>query len=221
MESATNHSDKWLPNNKTKTMNKLSTYSVFLLLFYLISCGQNSQSTYKNYSDFEVETDQCLDRWLESKDVDINELKDIFENYFTDANISDSKDPLSKQYKDILKFWEYPTKQFPIFSEKKRVIAIQEELKLTNEDILYKNQLSCFATIYLENEKTVDTTSSFYIFGSIVDDVNIIGDISPSLIAGTINMFMDEHDLEKELYQKAIVLMFCFDMALYFSDGRD
>ena len=73
------------------------------------------------------------------------------------------------------KSWEDPKKQFPKYSEKIQVPAIQEKLSLTNVDFIYKNQLICFANLYLENENTVDTT----MFGVIYNyDVCIFNKIA-------------------------------------------
>ena len=58
----------------------------------------STQSSSDSYSNFEIDTDQCLDNWFGSYDIDVKELKKKFEDYFADGNISDSKDPLYKQY---------------------------------------------------------------------------------------------------------------------------
>ncbi len=120
-----------------------------------------------------------------------------------------------------MKFWERPTKQFPIFKNKKKVVEIKEKLGLTKQDILRKKQLDCFTNKYVENRSVVDTTSSYYAFGATLETVREIPDISPGLIAGAINMTMKKEDLKKELYQNTIVLMFCFDMTLYLTDGKE
>ncbi len=192
-----------------------------LIAFTLQSCGQNNNEKYEGYTDLEIDTEKCLDKIFEERGADFNELKIIFENYFSDGQISNSKGPIQKQYEDILAYWERPTRQFPLFKDKYKVIAIKEILGLTEKDISGKTQLDCFTNKYIENIAEVNTTSSFYAFGETLETLKQIPNISPGLVAGAINMSMKKEDLSKELYQKTIVLLFCFDMTLFLTDGRE
>jgi hypothetical protein len=81
--------------------------------------------------------------------------------------------------------------------------------------------LDSFTDKYIENKTKVDTTSSYYAFGASLETIREIPNLSSGLIAGAIKMSMDKKDLKKELYQKTIVLMFCFDMTLFLSDGKE
>lgn len=202
-------------------MRKIRVLVIGLIVLTFQSCGQNSNEKYIGYTDLEIETEKCLDKMFEDKGADFNELKTIFENYFSDGQISNSKDPIEKQYEDILSYWERPTGRFPLFKDKKKVVAIREKLGLTEKDILGKSQLDCFTNKYIENKAEVDTTSSFYAFGATLETLKQIPDISPGLIAGAIKMSMKKEDLKKELYQKTIVLLFCFDMTLFLTDGKE
>ena len=198
-------------------------YMLIIAFFSLTlnSCGQKNEKNYDGYTDLEIETEKCLDKMFGDNGVEWKELKTVFENYFSSGEICNSKDPLEEQYEDILSYWERPTMQFPIFTEKKKVIAIIEKLGLTKQDILKKRQLDCFTNKYIANKSKVDTTSSFYAFGATLETIKEISDISPGLIAGAIKMTMDKSDLKKELYQKTIVLLFCFDMTLFLTDGKE
>lgn len=198
-------------------------YILIIAMFSLIlnSCGQKDERNYDGYTDLEIKTEKCLDKMFGDNNTDWKELKTIFENYFSSGKISNSKDPLEKQYEDILSYWERPTMQFPIFTEKQKVIAIKEKLGMTEQDILKKRQLDCFTNKYIENKSKVDTTSSFYAFGATLETLKEIPNISPGLIAGAIKMTMDKDDLKKELYQKTIVLLYCFDMTLFLTDGKE
>ena len=198
-------------------------YILIIAIFFLTfnSCGQKNEKNYNGYTDLEIKTEKCLDKMFEDNDVDWIELKTIFENYFSSGKISNSKDPLEKQYEDILSYWERPTMQFPIFTEKKKVIEIREKLGLEEQDIKKKKQLDCFTNNYIENKAKVDTTSSFYAYGATLETLKEISDISPGLVAGAIKMTMNKSDLKKELYQKTIVLLFCFDMTLFLTDGKE
>lgn len=202
-------------------MTKIRLILIGLIALTLQSCGQNSTQKYIGYTDLEIETEKCLDKMFADKGADFNELKKIFENYFSDGQISNSKDPIEKQYEDILTYWERPTRQFPLFKDKKKVIAIKEKLGLTEKEILGKTQLDCFTNNYIEYKAEVDTTSSFYAFGVTLETLRQIPDISPGLIAGAIKMTMKKEDLRKQLYQKTIVLLFCFDMTLFLKDGKE
>lgn len=187
------------------------------------SCGQNSNSNtnYYGYNDLEIETEKCLDKMFEEKGLDFKELKTIFENYFSEGQISNSKDPIEKQYENILTYLERPTRQFPLFKDKKKVISIKEKLGLTENDIYSKLQLDCFTNKYLENKTKVDTASSFYVFGATLESLKQMPDISPGITAGALNYSLKKEDLKKELYQKTIVLLFCFDLALFLPDSKE
>jgi TonB family protein len=125
---------------------------------------------------------------------------------------------LARQYQEILNFLESPAKRFPYFKEKGKVNEIRCKLDLTEGDIRSKKQLSCLTDRYLEYKNELDTNSALYLFGVILEAVREEPDISLGLIAKTINTFMDKNNLEKGLYQKAIVLMFIFDMSLFLPD---
>ena len=196
-------------------------YIIFFgLLFSDFSAlGQGLPKEYDNYTELEIEIEKCLDIWIESKNVNWNDLKPIFENYFSTGEIINAKDPIEKQYYDILSYWENPTKKSPIFYNKKKVVDIKNKLSLTKEDIKSKCYLDCFTNKYILNKATIDTNSSLYAFGSTLEAIKTYHDISPGLIAGAIKMEMNKADLKKDLYQKTIVLLFCFDMTLYLTDG--
>jgi len=179
------------------------------------SCGQGLENKYEGYSELEIETEKCLDTWMKSKDVEFNDLITVFENYFVAGEIINVSESIDKQYQLILSYWEKPTKQFPIFEEKKKVIDIKNKLGLSEQDIKLKTQLDCFFNIYIENKANIDTTTSFFVFGSILETIKQVPDISPGLIAGSINSSMNKSDLKKSLYQKLIALMYCFDMSQF------
>lgn len=88
--------------------------------------------------------------------------------------------------------------------------------------MFYKNiQLDCFTNIYIENNSKIDRKSSFYAFGATLETIKNMPNLSLGIIAGAIKMSMDKSDLKKELYQKTIVLIFCFDMTLYLMDEKE
>lgn len=200
-------------------MTKFRVIAHSLIFFTLSACGQNKAND--NYTDLEKKTEVCIDQWFESKKVSWTDLKHSFENYFSSSEITDFKDPVEKQYLDILSYIERPSRQFPIFKDKKKIIAIKNELGLTDQDIYNKNQLDCFTNLYIENKNQVDTTSSYYAFGATFEAIKQIPEISPGLLAGALKMSMNKEDLKKEIYQKTIILMFYFDFTLVLSDGND
>lgn len=103
------------------------------------SYGNDKKEKYKQYTELEIETEKCLDKIFEEKGVNFQELKTVYENYFSSGKISKSTDPLEKQYEDILSYWEHPDRKLPIFKDKKRVVAIKEKLGLSDNDVLQKH----------------------------------------------------------------------------------
>jgi hypothetical protein len=201
-------------------MRKIRVLVIGLIVLAFQSFGQNSNEKYIGYTDLEIETEKCLDKMFEDKGADFKELKTIFENYFSYGQISNSKDPIEKQYEDILSYWERPTGRLPLFKERKKVVAIREKLGLTEKDIIGKSQLDCLTNKYIENKAKVDTASSFCVFGAVLETIKQIPNISLGIIAGVIKMSMKKEDLKKELYQKAIVLLFCFDMTFFMNTKK-
>lgn len=202
-------------------MNKLKLLTLSLTILTFSVCGQTKDKNYDNYTELEKKTDNCLDDWFDSKNVSWTELKVSFENYFSSSEITNPKDSIEKQYLDILSFIERPTRQFPVFKDKKKIIAVKNQLGLSNQDIYYKNQLDCFTNFYVNNKLLVDKTSSYYAFGSSFETIKRVPDISPGLLAGAIKMAMDKKDLKKDLYQKTIVLMYYFNFTLFLKDGNE
>lgn len=206
---------------KSEIMKPLLQLTFILLIGTLVSCNHNKTNDYTGYTALEIEAETCLDEWFESKDVDGDELKTIFENYFNSGDISNRKDSIETQYRDILGYLERPTKQFPLFKDKQKVIASIKKLGLSEENIIEKLQLNCVTNIYLDHKAEIDTLSSFYVLGSMLETIKKVPDISPGLTASAINASIDKANLNKTLYQKTIVLMYCFDMTLFLSDGKE
>lgn len=174
-----------------------------------------------NSAQLEQEAEKCLNAWMSDHGVEWSELKEVFEHYFSDGGITNAEDPLEVQYADILRFIERPPSSFPLFKEKKKVVAARKKLGLTEQQLMVKAQVDCLTDLYMQNKATVDTTSSFYAFGDTFRAVRQVPNISPGLIAGAIYMAMDRSDLSKSLYQKTIALTFCFDMTYFLSDGEE
>ena len=126
--------------------------------------------------------------------------------------------PIEEQYFDILTYFERPTGRFPTFTSKKKVVDIRKKLNISKKDIVAKKHLACFNDMYskLKNEK--DTISSYYVFVVTIETIIQIPNISPGLIAGAIKTQAHKSDLKKELYPKAIILLFVFDMTLFLND---
>ena len=198
-------------------MNILKHIILAVFVGLLIGCGQDKTNQYTGYTSIEIETEKCFDKWLEGNNTEWEELQTIFEDYFILAEVCNRFDAKEKQYQDILNFMEQPTKPFPAFKEKKKVMEIMEKLELSKQDLTTKKQLNCLAELFTEHKLSIDTASSYYIYGDIVEVSQQVPDLSPGLLANAINMFMDEADLKKTFYQKTIVLMFCFDMGLHLS----
>jgi DNA-binding MarR family transcriptional regulator len=187
----------------------------------LTSCGQTNAKTSDDNSDLESGVIECLNVEYEKSDVELEEVRQIFESYFAKGGITKASDTKAKQYQDILNFWERPTMQFPMFEDKSKVAEMAQRLSLNQADIMQKNQLRCLANIYEENEATIDTLSSLATFGAILSTVKQVPNVSPGLIAGGLNLAMQKDDLDKELYQNAIALMYLFDMSLFLTDGKN
>lgn len=189
-----------------------------LIIITIGSAGQNNINNDPGLSALEAETEACIEKMMADNNASMEELKTVFENYFSSAQISDLNAPLAKQYQEILDFLGSPARRLPYFREMGKVIEIRSKLDLTEEDIRSKKQLSCLTDRYLEHKNELDTNSAFYLFGVILAEVRKMPDISPGLIAKTINTYMDKNEMEKGLYQKAIVLMFVFDLTLFPAD---
>ena len=195
-------------------MREIRIVTIVLFFILLQSCGNDSKK-YKNYTKLEIQTEESINTLFEYKQIDLNKLMKIFENYFIEGKIINCNDPIEKQYYDILKFWEHPNKQFPIFKNKKKVQSIINKLGLKEKDVLKKIQLSSLTNRFIRNKSKINQKSTFYTFGSILETIKEIPNISPGLIAGTIVMCTNKNDLRKTLYQKAIMLLFCFDMVFF------
>jgi hypothetical protein len=184
----------------------------------LPSQSQNSLNNVEGYSDIEIKTERCLDEWIQSAGTNRELLQNTFESYFATSGITKASDPKHKQYEDILKFWNRPQMSFPPFSDKKIILKMKNDLGIDDQGLSKKIQLDCFTNTFIANKASIDTTLSYYTFGSVLEAIKEIPDISPGLIAGALLTSMDKDDLKKPLYQKTIALMFCFDMAVFLPD---
>ncbi len=195
--------------------------SIFLIkltiCFNILSC-QNLSDKFANYSQDEIETEQCLDALMEEKGIDWDNIKPLFENYFSKNKITDKTETLSNQYYDILGFFEQPNGKFPIFEQKNNAVEVRDKMQLNEEELLRKKQLDCFIDKYIKTQSSLDEESAYYAFGTSLELCREMPGISPGLIAGGIKASIDKSDLEKSIYQKTIVLMFVFDMTYFLTD---
>ena len=200
-------------------MQKIKLLLFSILISTLSSCGQtsNTEKTLK----IESKTFECMTDWMTSKGVDWKELKSGFENYFSQGEITKSSDPIEKQYWDILSYFEHPSKRFPIFKDKKLVVNKANKLGLGQQEIMTKKQLDCLLKNYTDNKSQIDTTSTYFVFGDIIETINKVPNVSPGLVAGGIKYGIKQEDLKKEFYQLTIVLLYYFDMTLFLTDGKE
>lgn len=210
----------YLEISQNKKMDKVKKGLLFVLTGVLLACNQSKPQpkTYVGYTNFEIETEECIDLWLKEKDVEENEIKTIFEQYFIDAKMSKASDPIEKQYQDILNSWEKPSKRFPPFKDKNKINTIRTKLGLSERDIVIKTHLNCLLSVYETYYSHLDTKSLFNTLGSILEDTKKMQGANPGISAGTMNKTITEEDLKKPIYQKTLALMFCFDMALFLKD---
>lgn len=197
---------------------KIHTQLLIAVIILLAACQQN-QKQYDNYSELEKQSEQCMDDYLKGHDVKWKEIKPVFEDYFASAEITNPEDDLSKQYMDILKYWANPSGRFPAFKEKAKILKIKEKLDLGKSEIMANKHLSCFRKIYEEHEASVDSSSAYATFGKTLKAVNNAPNVSPGIVAGGLFSGIEEEDLEKAVYQKAITMMFVFDMSVFLPDG--
>ncbi|MEP1779193.1 MAG: hypothetical protein ABJH72_06020 [Reichenbachiella sp.] len=116
---------------------------VFLLSFLLlysteVVLGQDGKNLYHGYTDYEIKIEKCLDDLYNSINVDLNELKKSFENYYVKGKISSTNDPLETQYQDIIKYWGNPslvniTKNLKPIYTKRRFSNIIGQLKKSRQ----------------------------------------------------------------------------------------
>ncbi len=156
-----------------------------------------------------------MNKWFENSGVDGDKLQSGFETYFTSNGIAETSDAKPDQYMDILKFIENPD-DFPPLKDKPMITQTMQKLGISSRDIQEKKQLDYFYKYYLKNKQEVDSTSSYFVFGATIETLNKIPRLgSPGLVAKTIKNQMNKVDLKKELYQKTIVMLFYFDMAMH------
>lgn len=200
-------------------MQKNKLLLILILITTLTSSGQssNKEKTLK----IESKTFECITNWMTSKGVDWKELKSGFENYFVQGEITKSSDPIEKQYLDILSYFEHPTKRFPIFKDKKLVVSKANKLGLGQQEIMTKKQLDCLFTNYTDNKLQIDTASTYFVFGDIIETIHKVPNVSPGLIARAIKYGVKQEDLKNEYYQLTIVLLYYFDMTLFLTDGNE
>ena len=191
---------------------KITVCAIFSIL--TLSCSNSKNDKYIGNSAPEVKAEKCLDKWIEKKGVSWEELRLVFENYYAEGNISDPSEPVADQYNDILNFWAQPTKRFPSFRQRNKAAEIQAKLGLSDEDIRKKAHLDCLTNAYVENKSIVDTASAFYAFGATMESLKEIPNVSPGLVARALNFYVDKTDLNRELYQKTIILLYLFEMKM-------
>ena len=184
---------------------------LFFIVLYV-----KSQS--ESYTNAEQKTFASINNWFNEKNVNWENLQHYFENYFQTGGITNKNKPIEQQYYDILSFFEAPSKRFPIFKDKKKIVEIMGKLGFSKGDIRLKKHLSRFNKSYSIHKNLNDTTSTYYIFGSTVETILQIPNISPGVVAGTIRKFAKKKDLKKKFYQRATVLLFAFDMTLFLND---
>ena len=156
-----------------------------------------------------------MNEWFEKSGVDGDRLQSGFEAYFISNGIAKAADSKPDQYMDILRFIENPD-DFPPLENKDLITETMRKLDISRNDIQDKKQLDYYYQHYLDHKQKVDSSSSYFVFGATIETLNKIPRLgSPGLVAKTLKNQMNKADLKKELYQKTIVMLFYFDMALH------
>lgn len=183
----------------------------------LFGCNLTEQQSTRQ---LEEETLGSMKTWFENSGVDDNALQESFEKYFSTNDITDPSDTKPDQYMDILSFIRKPD-GFPPLKDKRKVLGMMKSLDINSQDLERKNHLDYFYNIYRENKDAVDTTSTYYVFGATIETLNKIPRLgSPGLVAKTLQKQMEQADLKKELYQKTVIMLFYFDMAMHLRGKR-
>jgi len=197
---------------------KLIKWTIIAAMFIgLTGCDS---FTSKTTGELEEETLERMKTWFDNSGVDDNALLQRFETYFTSNDIANPADSKPDQYMDILRFIQEPD-DFPPLKDKQKITGMMQKLGISDEDIKNKKHLDYYYDYYMKHKKEVDTSSSYYVFGATIETLNKIPRLgSPALVAKTLKNQMDKADLKKELYQKTIVMIFYFDMAMNLREER-
>lgn len=200
-------------------MIKILRFSFLLTISSLVACAQNSENKYERYTEYEIKAEQCLDTFLESKQVSWDELSSIFEQYFIENGITNSEQSKQEQYQAILKYWEKPSLPFPAFKNKTRVLEIIDQLELTEDDIFAKKQLNCLLEVYNEDEQNIAMDSALQIFGITLRKIATDPGMHPGRVATDLNRGILDSAFGMPVNQKAIVLLHIFEMGILLPDG--
>lgn len=198
-------------------MTKTGILTALFIALELTARGQNTKTDNSDYLKQENQLNDCLDQWFQEKEVKWTELESLFLNYFEEGDLVESGISESKKYQTILKFFERPTREFPIFIEKKKAIATRYQLGLSQIDVKQKKQLNCLT----DNESQLNENSSLHQMRETAKTLQRLPEFSPGLVAGTMNSFLTKEDLEKELYRKLIALTFIYDMTMFLNDENE
>lgn len=192
---------------------RLSKWALLLLVLPVVAGCDSFQQT--STSELEEETMKRMNEWFENNGVDGDKLQSSFEAYFTSSGITEASDAKPDQYMDILTFIQEPDK-FPPMKDKPLITKTMKKLGISRSDIQDKKQLDYYYQHYLDHKQKVDSSSSYFVFGATIETLNKIPRLgSPGLVAQTLKNQMNKTDLKKELYQKTIVMLFYFDMAMH------
>lgn len=197
---------------------RLSKWGLLVLLLPVITGCDSLQD--KSTAEMEKETMKRMNEWFEKSGVDGDKLQMSFETYFMSGGIAEPSDSKPGQYMDILTFIQNPD-DFPPLKDKSMIMETMQKLGMNSSDIKEKNQLDYYYQYYRDHKQEVDSASSYFVFGATIETLNKIPRLgSPGLVAKTIKNQMNKADLEKELYQKTIVMLFYFDMAMHLREKR-
>lgn len=198
---------------------KLYSQLLIAAIILLVAACQQSHKQYDNYSGLEKQSEQCMDDYLDDHDIEWKDIQPVFENYFASAEITNPDDDPAKQYMDILNYWANPSGRFPAFKEKDKILKALKKLDLNKKEVMANKQLTCFREIYEKNKASIDSTSAYASFGKTLTAVKNAPNISPGIVAGGLMANIEEKDLEKAVYRKAITMIFVFDMSIFLTSG--
>ncbi len=189
-------------------------YFLISLLFSSIICL--SQNKCKSDKLLAIsKTENCLNQKFLNSKVDKKKFNSSFENYFIKNALVEDSENKGELYMNILKYIETHPDKMPFIENQHYIIEVAKKIKLTIPKLIIYDQLECIRTQYTNYKPLckTDTNSTFSIFGDISKTLPENNTIHYSLIASTLRMFTNTEDLNKEVFQDNIVLIFWFQLA--------
>lgn len=187
-------------------------------LFVVLLLIPFSLTAQKALKKAEKETNQCIESYVRKNGVEWNEIQAYFEKYLALNSIYKQGEDIEQGYLNFIKLRKLmkpipPMPQRDDFKTKLLKVRVIDD----SNYFIGKPLNDCFSNSYIKYKDQLPEKSTFVNIELMFETIKKVGEISPALIVGGLDVAFEEGKISHPLYKKVIILSLFID-AIYLDE---